>query len=309
MIKTLAKQAMEAGGFYALDKPVGITSQRALTIAKRQLGIKKAGHSGTLDPLASGLLVVAVGSWSRLLAFVLGADKVYYATVRCGLRTDTLDITGAVEGFQAVPSTLGAEAVQAGLASFLGTIDQLPPAFSALKVNGVRAYALARAGEEVTLAQRSVTIYAIDLLDLARSGPFLDVVIRVHCSSGTYIRSLARDLGELLGTGATLYALRRESIGSVTLASAKDPTSLEPDDRLPLSVIFPDAPSYAIERELLTQARNGHVLACPPALGDGKEVLVLAQGAEPEYQRLVGVYGVQGDKLVPLRVVPPEGAK
>ncbi|WP_298445821.1 tRNA pseudouridine(55) synthase TruB [Ferrimicrobium sp.] len=305
----MAKRATEAGGFYALDKPVGITSQRALTIAKRQLGVRKAGHSGTLDPLASGLLVIAVGSWSRLLAFVLGADKVYHAVIRLGLRTDTLDITGAVEGFQPVPSSIGVDEVRAGLERFRGSIDQIPPAFSALKINGVRAYTLARAGQEVVLSQRAVTIHAIELLHLTRSGPFLDAAIRVHCSSGTYIRSLARDLGETLGMGATLFALRRESIGSVTLESAKDPANVEPEDRLPLSMVFPGAAYYTIDGEMLAKARNGHALDCPPTLGASKEMLVLADGVEPEHQRLVGVYAVQDDKLVPLRVVPPEGTR
>lgn len=296
----------EAGGFYALDKPVGITSQRALTIAKRQLGVRKAGHSGTLDPLASGLLLVAVGSWSRLLAFVIGADKIYRGVVRLGLRTDSLDITGAVQGFRPVPSDVDALMIEDQLQSFRGRIQQLPPVFSALKVNGVRAYELARAGSEVELESRSVVIYDIDLLGLTRSGPFLDVELRIACSSGTYIRSIARDLGESLGTGATLLELRREAIGEVSLDVAKDPMAVLRDDRLALSTVFADFGRYELDGDRLRAARNGHPIARPTELTGSEKVLVLASGPEPEYKRLVGVYGSEADRLVPLRVVPEE---
>lgn len=299
----------EAGGFYAIDKPVGITSQRALSIAKRQLKVRKAGHSGTLDPLASGLLIVAVGSWSRLLAFVLGADKVYRGVVRCGLRTDSLDITGSIQGFRPVPAGVDAEVVRRALQRFKGPIQQLPPAFSALKVNGVRAYELARAGSEVTLERRSVVIHDIELLGLTRSGPFLDVELRIACSSGTYIRSIARDLGELLETGATLSSLRRESIGGVTLDAAKDPMSIEREDRLSLSAVFPSFGRYEIDEEILRMARHGHPLDRPRELTAFEQVVVLAAGPEPEYQRLVGIYRGEADRLMPLRVVPEEVAQ
>jgi tRNA pseudouridine55 synthase len=289
-----------------LDKPVGISSQRALSIAKRQLKVRKAGHSGTLDPLASGLLIVAVGSWSRLLAFVLGAPKVYRGVVRCGLRTDSLDITGAVQGFRPVPAGVDAAVVDHQLQSFKGPIQQLPPVFSALKVNGVRAYELARAGSEVRLEQRSVVIHDIELLGLARSGPFLDVEVRIACSSGTYIRSIARDLGELLGTGATLLALRREAIGEVTVDAANDPTTIVREDRLGLSAVFPTFGRYEIAEDILRMARHGHALVLPRELAAFEQVLVLAAGPEPEYQRLVGVYRNEADRLVPLRVIPEE---
>jgi tRNA pseudouridine55 synthase len=303
----LTRRSFEPGGLYALDKPSGITSQAALTVAKRTLGVRKAGHSGTLDPLASGLLVVGVGAWSRLLAFVLGADKTYYGVIRCGLRTDTLDITGAIQSFQPVPSAIDVHAVQGCLEPLRGTITQLPPVFSALKVQGKRAYELARAGEAVTLATRQVTIGALDVLSLRRSGPFLDVEVRIQCSSGTYIRSLARDFGEALGTGATLASLRREAIGQVTLAHASDPTVIDREDRLALSLVFPDVAHYEVDAEVLVAARNGHTLECPAELGSHERVFVLAAGDEPEFRRLVGIYRVVADKLVPSRVVPTEG--
>jgi tRNA pseudouridine55 synthase len=225
------------------------------------------------------------------------------------LRTDSLDITGAIQGFRPVPAGVDAEVVEQELEKFKGPIQQLPPAFSALKVNGVRAYELARAGSEVALERRSVVIHDIELLGLTRSGPFLDVELRIACSSGTYIRSIARDLGELLGTGATLLSLRRESIGEVALDAAKDPMAIQREDRLDLSAVFPSFGRYEIGEDILRMARHGHALDRPRELADFEQVLVLAAGPEPEYQRLVGVYQNEADRLKPLRVVPEEVAQ
>ncbi|MHB1519798.1 MAG: tRNA pseudouridine(55) synthase TruB [Ferrimicrobium sp.] len=303
----MARRPSEVGGLYALDKPSGITSQTALTIAKRHLGVRKAGHSGTLDPLASGLLIVGVGTWSRLLAFIVGADKTYHAVIRCGLRTDSLDITGAIQGVGWVPPTVDVQVVEECLARLRGAIWQTPPAFSALKVHGARAYELARAGQDVALASRQVTISSLALLGLRRTGPFFDIELRVRCSSGTYIRSLASDLGDLLGTGATLFALRREAIGSVTLASASEPDVIGREQRLPLSLIFPEFGRFEVDETELVAARNGRWLACPDSLASYREVIVLAAGDAPEFRRLVGIYRVVGDRLVPSRIVPTEG--
>jgi tRNA pseudouridine55 synthase len=207
------------GGLVVVDKPAGLTSHTVVSRMRRLAGTRRVGHGGTLDPMATGVLVIGVERGTRLLTYVIGSRKRYLATIRLGQSTLTDDAEGEVTGGASateVPDT----AVRAGLAALTGEIDQVPSAVSAIKVNGRRAYARVRAGEDVVLASRRVTVFRLDLLALDRHGAVLDVDVDVDCSSGTYVRALARDLGAALGVGGHLTALRRTAVGGFTLADA-----------------------------------------------------------------------------------------
>lgn len=205
-------------GVLVVDKPCGLTSFAVVKRVRRLLAGKrdKVGHGGTLDPFASGVLPVCLGEATKVLAFLLAADKAYDAVLRLGVETDTLDVTGKVVAEHAV-GALDATAVQAALAAFRGTIVQTPPMFSALKRDGRPLYAYARAGVTVERAPRTVTIHTLDLLAFE---PPDRVRIRVRCSKGTYIRALASDIGRQLGVGAHLLELRRTASGPFMLEQA-----------------------------------------------------------------------------------------
>ncbi|GAA4806677.1 tRNA pseudouridine(55) synthase TruB [Nocardioides caeni] len=210
---------MAESGLVVIDKPAGITSHDVVARVRRALGTRKVGHAGTLDPMATGVLVLGVERATRLLGHLMLTEKTYSATVRLGQTTTTDDAEGEV-----VATTTAADVaegdVRSALASFEGEIEQVPSTVSAIKVNGKRAYALARDGEQVELKARPVTIHEIAVGELQRVGDLLDVEIRVRCSSGTYIRAIARDLGAALGVGGHLTALRRHSVGAFTLDGA-----------------------------------------------------------------------------------------
>ncbi|MBR8312059.1 tRNA pseudouridine(55) synthase TruB [Burkholderia dolosa] len=201
-------------GVLLLDKPVGLSSNDALIRAKRLLLAKKAGHTGTLDPLASGLLPLCFGEATKFSQDLLDADKTYEATMRLGVRTATGDAEGEVLDTRRVECDRAA--VEAALARFTGEIVQVPPMYSALKRDGKPLYEYARAGQTVEREGRTVTIHALDLL--ACTLP--DVTFRVTCSKGTYVRTLAEDIGEALGCGAHLTMLRRTGVGALTLEHA-----------------------------------------------------------------------------------------
>lgn len=192
-------------GFICLDKPIDITSFSAVGIVKRTVGEKKAGHTGTLDPLATGVLPVALGGATRFIELFNTHDKAYEARIKLGMTTDTLDITGNVITQTESHVTKG-ELLKV-LENFKGNIKQVPPMYSALKKDGVRLYELARKGEEVEREERDVTIYGLTLDDFSEENQ--EFSISVECSAGTYVRSLSDDIGRLLGCGATLTALRR----------------------------------------------------------------------------------------------------
>lgn len=194
-----------ATGILLLDKPAGITSNRALQIAKRLYRADKAGHTGSLDPLATGLLPVCFGEATKIAGYLLGSRKAYEAECRLGITTDTDDAEGALVREREVPA-LDDEVIRAQLAKLTGRITQVPPVYSALKQQGVALYKRARRGEEVTAPPREVEIHRFELVD--RPGPD-SLWLHVECGSGTYIRSLVRDLGEAFGCGAHLTALRR----------------------------------------------------------------------------------------------------
>ena len=209
-------------GILLVDKSGGITSHDVVARARKALGTRKVGHAGTLDPMATGLLVLGVDSATRLLTFIVGLDKTYEATIRLGVATDSDDADGTVTS-TADAATLAAvadDAVAAGIAALTGDISQIPSRVSAIKVNGKRAYDLARAGEEVQLAARAVTVSRFDVRDTRRAETTIDLDVVVDCTSGTYIRALARDLGDALGVGGHLTALRRTRIGPFEVADA-----------------------------------------------------------------------------------------
>jgi tRNA pseudouridine55 synthase len=198
-------------GFAIVDKPAGMTSHDVVTRLRRLAGTRRVGHGGTLDPMATGVLVVAIGQITRLLTYVSGREKSYAATVRLGQSTLTDDAEGEITA-----SAVSDAAIRDGLAAMVGDIAQIPSAVSAVKIDGKRAYKRVRDGEDVQLPPRQVTISRLDVTGIARA-EHLDVDIAVDCSSGTYIRAIARDLGAALGVGGHLTALRRTSVGDFTL--------------------------------------------------------------------------------------------
>src|SRR4051812_37661406 len=206
-------------GVLNLDKPGGMTSRDVVDLVAKPLRKVKVGHAGTLDPLASGVLVVCVGAATRLIEYVQGMPKTYRTVVRLGARSDTLDADGRIE-VEADPRVPTEADVLEALAAQVGTIEQVPPQFSALKVEGRRAYDLARAGQAVALAARPVRVDRIELISYA--WPRLEFT--VDCGSGTYIRSIARDVGEALGCGGLIEVLVRTRIGPFLQADALDPT-------------------------------------------------------------------------------------
>ena len=241
-------------GALLLDKPVGLSSNRALQEAKKRLGAKKAGHGGTLDPLASGLLVIFFGEATKFAGPMLEADKEYLASVKLGERTDTGDAEGTILEAKAVDVDAGR--IAETLEKFRGTIEQIPPMHSALKRDGVPLYKLARKGQTVERQPRRVEIRSLELL--ARRGDLLDV--RVRCSKGTYIRTLAEDIGAALGTGAHLAALRRTGSGRFRIDDAVTLEALEQRHVLPLEALLADLPRAELDAAAEARLRNGQPL-------------------------------------------------
>ncbi|ROR32094.1 tRNA pseudouridine(55) synthase TruB [Inmirania thermothiophila] len=257
-------------GVLLLDKPPGITSNRALQIVKRLYRARKAGHTGSLDPLASGLLPVCLGEATKLSGFLLGADKRYWVRVRLGVRTETGDADGAVVEERPVPA-LERAAVEAVLARFRGEIEQIPPMYSALRHQGERLYRLARQGQEVERRPRRVTIHALALVGM--EGETLE--IEVHCSKGTYIRTLAEDIGEALGCGGHVAALRRTGVGPygaegmVTLEQVREAAEAGTDalDRLllPMESALAAWPEIRLDADAAYYLRQGQPVLVPRA--------------------------------------------
>ena len=212
---------MKRFGLILVDKPTGPTSHKVVSIVRRETGVRKVGHAGTLDPRASGVLILCMGAATRLSEYLSTASKRYEAVIRFGASTKTYDAEGdAVRITGAVPTE---EDIKAILPEFTGKIEQIPPPYSAIKIKGKKAYELARAGKEFDLAARDVTIYHMALLEYRPP----DLVLEIECSAGTYIRSLAHDLGEQLGTGAHLANLRRTKVGHFTIEDCVSLRKLE----------------------------------------------------------------------------------
>jgi tRNA pseudouridine55 synthase len=218
---------VSASGFLLIDKPLGFTSHDVVAVVRRELGERRVGHAGTLDPAATGLLILGIGRSTRLLTFLVGADKEYEAVVRLGVSTKTDDAEGEVRQQRDV-GNIGRPEIVAAAEQFRGAIEQRPSSVSAVKVAGKRAYQRVRAGESVELAKRSVMISELVVGDIAERVPArngsdhrtIDVGIRTRVSSGTYVRALARDLGESLGCGGHLVQLRRTSVGPFDVGEA-----------------------------------------------------------------------------------------
>ena len=230
-------------GILLLDKRLGISSNRALQEAKRLLNANKAGHTGSLDPLATGLLPICFGEATKISGMMLDDDKRYQVTIQLGIKTDTGDLEGNIVETKPVPE-FSVETVRTILEKFTGEIDQIPPMYSALKQNGKKLYELARDGIIVDRKARRITIFELNLLDTKQDTLELDV----HCSKGTYIRSLAEDIGEELGCGATVQTLRRTQAGQFRLEQAFTIEQLQELDGQQLldTLIAVDAPLQAM---------------------------------------------------------------
>lgn len=265
-------------GVLLLDKPVGLSSNDALIRAKRVMNAKKAGHTGTLDPFATGLLPLCFGEATKFSQDLLEADKTYEATVHLGIRTDTGDTEG--EAIETLPVDVTVEQIEAALARFRGPILQVPPMYSALKRDGKALYEYAREGIVLEREARPVTIHALELI--AYEAPMLR--IRVTCSKGTYVRVLGEDIGAALGTGAHLNALRRIQVGALTLDGMITLEALqahaEPRSLLaPVDALLSTFPAVELTPELAKRFLNGQRLAL------GKEAV-----AVPSEQGRVRVY-------------------
>jgi tRNA pseudouridine55 synthase len=216
-------------GLIVVDKPAGWTSHQVVGRVRRLMGTRKVGHAGTLDPMATGVLVVGVNRATRLLGHLILSDKAYAATIRLGVTTVTDDAEGEVVAATGVTGLADA-ALATAVTALTGPIQQIPSAVSAIKVNGVRSYARVRAGQDVTLVARPVVVNRFEVVgrreESAEGVPVLDLDVLVECTTGTYVRALARDLGAALGIGGHLTALRRTQVGPFTLAEAQ---TLDPD--------------------------------------------------------------------------------
>jgi tRNA pseudouridine55 synthase len=249
-----------AHGALVIDKPAGVTSFSAMRKAQRVLGEKTAGHAGTLDPMATGVLVVLLGEATKVSNLVMDHDKVYEAKVLLGVETDTLDAEGVVTSTSPVPTeALRPERIEAALAEFVGERMQAPPRFSALKKDGRTHMSRARAGEAFEVEPRMSLCHGLTLLGV--DGP--TIAVRVHCGKGYYVRSFARDLGRALGTCAHLTALRRTRVGRFDIASAIPPEAATADAVIPIPELIPDVPRLVLEGRLLADIRHGRFAALP----------------------------------------------
>jgi tRNA pseudouridine55 synthase len=247
-------------GIALIDKQQGFTSHDVVAKLRKLLGTKKIGHAGTLDPMATGLLLMGVGAGTKLMQFLSGLDKTYLATIRLGASSSTDDAQGELGDIHDA-SQVSREQLEAEILKLTGTIEQVPSSVSAIKVDGKRAYDLVRAGEEVVLKSRRVTVSRFEIVgEPLVVEKYLDINVEVDCSSGTYIRALARDLGEALGVGGHLTALRRTRIGSFEVSNAREITQ-EPTLVTNLEVLKTLMPEVAISQQQEIDLRHGKRLA------------------------------------------------
>jgi tRNA pseudouridine55 synthase len=254
-------------GVLVVDKPVGLTSHDVVQIIRRGTGIRRAGHTGTLDPRASGVLVVLVGPAVRLSEYVSASDKRYQATIRLGSATDTYDAEG-VSTQDEMPVMITEEEFVSLLEGYVGEIEQVPPPYSAVKVKGKKAYEMARKGEKVELEPRKINVYGLEILEWALP----EIVIDVYCSSGTYVRSLANDIGVELGVGAHLIGLRRTKSGRFSLRDAVSLRRLRESFEqgnwsqflIPAAEALSDWPSLELDADLVEKVRHGHRIPADP---------------------------------------------
>src|SRR5262245_29589173 len=288
------REKRDVNGWLVLDKPVGMTSTHAVSVAKRLYSAKRAGHAGTLDPLASGLLPIALGEATKTVPFVMDGRKVYQFTVRWGEERDTDDAEGRVDATSVARPSV--DDIRSILPQFSGTIAQVPPRFSAIKVDGERAYDLARDGEVVELEARPVEIHRLSLVDI----PDLDhAVLRAECGKGTYVRALARDMGRLLGCYGHVSALRRTGVGpfgeqdgvslerlqaadAAALIALLQPVAAGTQGLPALSVSRADAARLARGQAVLLRGRDAPIVQGCVAVFTQGDLIALADAAEGE---------------------------
>jgi tRNA pseudouridine55 synthase len=289
-------------GVLVVDKPVGMTSHDVVQAIRNGTGLRRAGHTGTLDPRASGVLVILIGPAVRLSEYVSASDKRYQAIIRLGGTTDTFDAEGRVTESKVDPMSITESQFEEALKSFVGEIEQTPPPYSAVKVRGRKAYEMARKGEEVELEPRKITVHHLEVLEWTPP----EVVIDVHCSSGTYVRSLANDLGEKLGCGAYLVGLRRTKSGRFTLRDSVPLRKLQEaftagnwyQYLIPAAEALGDWPAVELNPDEVEGVRHGHRVKAKEAdtvhekvrgvstQGELVALMVLANGEDgsPEWQ-------------------------
>ncbi len=249
-------------GVLVVDKPIGMSSHDVVQVIRRGTGIRRAGHTGTLDPRASGVLVVLIGQAVRLSEFVSASDKRYQATIRLGSTTETYDAEGEITITSASVDDITEAKFSEVLQNYIGEIEQVPPPYSAVKVKGRKAYEMARKGEEVKLEPRKINVFSLEVLEWMPP----EVVVDVYCSSGTYVRSLANDLGEELGCGAHLIGLRRTKSGRFSLRDAIPLRRLQEafdagdwyNHLIPAAEALGDWPMVELDGDQVELVRHGH---------------------------------------------------
>jgi tRNA pseudouridine55 synthase len=287
-------------GFVVVDKEAGWTSHDVVARCRRIFGQRRVGHAGTLDPDATGVLLVGLGRATRLMRFLTGLPKTYRAEVVLGVATSTLDASGEVTGAWDM-SAVGLEAARVAAAGLTGAIAQVPPMVSAVKVDGRRLHTLARQGIEIERAARPITVYRFDVADTPEPGVF---AIEVECSSGTYVRVLAADLGAALGGGAHLRNLRRLAVGSFTTDEARQVDQLTAADVMTSAEALRDIDLVVVDDEVIRHVSRGLALDRIPlgVAGDGPWGLVDADG------RLLAVYeATDTDRIRPAVVLEAAG--
>jgi tRNA pseudouridine55 synthase len=286
-------------GLVIVDKPAGMTSHDVVGRCRRVFGTRKVGHAGTLDPMATGVLVIGIERATKILGLLTATDKSYAATIRLGQTTTTEDADGQVLQ-TASTDRVDDAGIEAAVAALRGEIDQIPSAVSAIKVDGQRAYKLAREGKTVELAARRVTVSRFEVVAVRRTDGFVDVDVEVDCSSGTYVRALARDVGSALGVGGHLIALRRTRVGRYGLGEAHTLEGLA--DAPKLSHTLDEACLLGFPRRDLTaeesdSAANGRSLA--PAGIDGVYAATAADG------RVIALLADDGARTRSIVVIRP----
>jgi tRNA pseudouridine55 synthase len=292
-------------GVVNLDKPVGPTSHDMVDLVRRLSGMRRIGHAGTLDPLASGVLPILIGAATRFSDDLTGGQKRYEAVIRLGIRSATDDSQGPLESVAPPPDL---ETASVALSSFVGTFEQSPPTFSARKSGGVIAHRAARAGRVLAVAARSVTVHAIELLGSEAGDGWLDLRCDIRCGPGTYIRSIARDLGDRLGCGGHLHALRRTEAAGLTIDGSMAPHRLEElaaVDRLGEAILpvgpLLHLPELRLDAEEARRFVHGSGVPMRAATGAGRHA-VFGEGG------LLGVGILRDGVLEPRTVIEPPGA-
>ena len=305
------RKGRDVNGILVIDKPQGVTSNGILQQVKRLYGAAKAGHTGALDPLATGVLPLCFGEATKFSQMMLDSDKAYIATARLGIRTETGDSEGAVVEEKPVPADLSAAGLEPILDQFRGDIQQVPSMYSALKHKGRPLYEYAREGIEVERPARPVTIYELTLLDVREN----ELDIAVSCTKGTYIRSLVEDIGETLGCGAHVSALRRTMASGFTLSNVHKVPDLEAmrerGESLDGLLVAPDAalsmfPEEKLSGPTLVSILNGQPVRIP---GQSHEGFVRVYGNEGFVGLAEAIPDGEGSKLVPRRLVKNSGQR